>query len=98
MWTAVQAAILKLSGQLERAEAALRKLREMPGFKPHQLFLFHLLTGETDRSADCMKQVEERYFLAAVLLRLAQGVYPSPALGRGREDDESAGIGVADLC
>jgi serine/threonine-protein kinase len=76
---AVRAALLKLSGQPERAEDVLRKLRETPGFKPHQLVFFHLLTGVADKAADCMKmQVEERDFFAAVMLRLAQGVRPSP--------------------
>jgi len=48
-----RAALLKLSGQLDRAEDVLRKFREMPFFKPHQLLFFHLLTGETDKAADC---------------------------------------------
>jgi serine/threonine-protein kinase len=74
-----RAAMLKLSGQLERAEDALRKFREMPGFRPHQLRFFHFFTGETDKAAECMKmQVEERVFLAAVVVRLAQGLRPSP--------------------
>jgi len=51
----------------------------MPGFKPHQLLFFHLLTSETDKAADCLKMaVEERYFPAAVGLRLVQGLFPSP--------------------
>jgi len=76
---AARAALLKLSGQLERAEDALKKFREMPGFNPHHLFFFHLLTGETDKAADCLKmRVEERHFLAAVSLRQAQGLRPSP--------------------
>jgi hypothetical protein len=76
---AVQAALLKLSGQLERVEEALRKFCEMPGFKPHQLRLFHLLAGETDEAADCLKmQVEDRDFLVAAGLRIAQGLHPSP--------------------
>jgi Flp pilus assembly protein TadD len=77
--TAARTALLKLSGQLERAEDALQKFREMPSFHPHHLFLFHLLTGETDKAADCLKmRVEERHFLAAVSLRQAQGLRPSP--------------------
>jgi serine/threonine-protein kinase len=76
---AVRAALLKLSGQLESAEDALRKFRELPGFKPHRLAFFYLLTGETDKAADCMKMaVEERFYFAAVELRLAQRLYPSP--------------------
>jgi serine/threonine-protein kinase len=75
----LRAALLKLSGQVESAEEALRKLREMPGFKPDQLLFFHLLTGEMDKAADCVKtQIEERYFFAATSLRFAQGVRPSP--------------------
>jgi hypothetical protein len=51
----------------------------MPGFKPHQLWIYHLLTGETDNAADCMKmQFEERDVVAAVVLRLDQGLRPSP--------------------
>ena len=74
-----RAALLKLSGQLEPAEDVLRKFREMSGSKPHLLRFFYLLTGETDRAADCMKmQVEERDFFAAIGLRVAQGVRPSP--------------------
>jgi tetratricopeptide (TPR) repeat protein len=76
---AVRAALLKLSGQLERAEDALRKIPEMPGFKPYQLLNYHLPTGETDKAAKCMRMlVEERYFQAAFMLRWAQRVYPSP--------------------
>ena len=71
--------MLKLSGQLERADEALRELREMPGFKPHHVLTYHLLTGETDKAADCMKmQIEGRDFFAATMLRLAQGVRPGP--------------------
>jgi TolB-like protein/Tfp pilus assembly protein PilF/tRNA A-37 threonylcarbamoyl transferase component Bud32 len=75
-----RAALLKLSGQLERADDALRKLREMPGFKPHLLGAFYLLTGEADKAADCMKMaVEERiFYFGFALLRLAQELLPSP--------------------
>jgi Tfp pilus assembly protein PilF len=76
---AMRAALLKLNGQLERAEDALRKLREMPGFKLHHLWGYHLLTGETDKAADCMRMlVDERDFVVATALRLAQGLRPSP--------------------
>jgi tetratricopeptide (TPR) repeat protein len=75
----VRAAVLKLSGQLERAEDALLKFRQMPGFDPYLLALFHLLTGETDNAADCIKmQIAERNFMAAIGLRQTQGLFPSP--------------------
>ena len=74
-----QAALLKLNGQLERAEDALRKLRELPGFTTHHLWGYYLLTGETDKAVDCQRiRIEERYFVAPVGLRLVQGFYPSP--------------------
>jgi tetratricopeptide (TPR) repeat protein len=75
---AAQAALLKLNGHLESAEDVLRRFRELPSFKSRQL-IFHLLTGETDKAADCLKMAaEERNFYAAFSLRLAQGLRPSP--------------------
>jgi tetratricopeptide (TPR) repeat protein len=75
----VLAALLEQNGQLERAEEALRRLRESPSFKPPQLMTFHLSRGDAEKAAECLEMyIEERVPVAAQHFRVAQAFCPGP--------------------